>query len=119
MSQANPMSKSRSEEAQSFLLRFWYEPSRLHAGHWRGEVGHWRGVLRDHLQDPADDSQPVVDPEEAFALVRSALERSVPDSDAGAPRERTGRSSTPDRYAVRGLRARLSRTFRCIFEGRS
>lgn len=115
------MSESRSEEAQSFLLRFWYERSRIEAGHWRGEVGHWRGVLRDHLQDPADDSQPVVDPEEAFALVRSALARSVPDTGAEAPpRERTGRSRwAADRYSIRGLRAWLARAFRCLFEGRS
>jgi len=115
------MSETRSEEAQSFLLRFWYERSRIEPGHWRGEVGHWRGVLRDHLRDPGDESQPVVDPEEAFALVRSALARSVPDAVAGTPlRERADRTRwMADRSAVRSLRAWLTRAFRCIFEGRS
>jgi hypothetical protein len=74
------MSTTGSEEAQAFLLRFWYERSLMKAGHWRGTVWH-------QSQNSALGPRPVASPDEAFALVRSVLAQARPDAATGQDAE--------------------------------
>lgn len=112
------MSTIRSDEAQSFVLRFWYERSRI-------DAGHWRGVLWHYARDPADNPQPVVpqpvvDPEEAFMLVRHALARATPDMVAQPPPEGAGQfgGGRGRGRSIGGLWARVVRAIRRMFEAR-
>jgi hypothetical protein len=73
------MRSTRLEDAQSFLLRFWYEASQLEPSHWRGTIWHQqRGQEEVH--------RPVAGPEEAFEAVRCALAHVTP----GAPQREAG-----------------------------
>jgi hypothetical protein len=103
------MSDIRSEEAQSFLLRFWFERSLF-------GVGHWRGTLWDQRQDPDDSARPVADPEEAFALVRLALMRVTPEAVPMRP-SRLYEFIIRD-CAARGLSERLACALRYVFGAR-
>ncbi|WP_349370080.1 hypothetical protein [Salinarimonas sp.] len=72
------MNPVRPEDAQSFLLRFWYERSETGPSQWRGAV--WSQSL-----GPDDPHLPVADPEQAFEIVRRALAGAAPAD--GAPPE--------------------------------
>jgi hypothetical protein len=101
------MSEIRAEEAQSFLLRFWYERSLI-------EAGHWRGTLSYQKLDPDEEPRPVDDPEEAFEFVRHALARVTPHGTPTAPAgQATARIGTTGHSVP--LCARLVRAFRRMF----
>ena len=63
------MPLSPTDILQSFRLRFWREPREGTSGEWRGSVWH-------EQQAPGEDAIAVIDPEEAFALVRRTLQGS-------------------------------------------
>jgi hypothetical protein len=72
------MPLSPTDILQSFRLRFWHEPQEGSTGVWRGEVWH-------EQQEPGERAVPVVNPDEAFALVRHILHRRP---EVGAPGRR-------------------------------
>src|SRR4051794_30362713 len=74
------MTPSGPEDAQSFLLRFWYERSQIITGFWRGTV--W-----DQQLDQEANHRPVASPEEAFELIRRALERATPHAVPAKPQQ--------------------------------
>lgn len=77
------MNPLRPEDAQSFLLRFWYERSETGPSQWRGAV--WTQSF-----GPDDPHQPVADPEQAFEIVRRALAAATPRGGGGAARPPDG-----------------------------
>jgi hypothetical protein len=64
------MDPSGKEAVQSFLLRFWHEPSCLVPSHWRETI--W------HEQDLERRQQSVDGPEKVFEIVRKELSGSIP-----------------------------------------
>ena len=65
---------------QSFGLRFWREPSQAAPNQWRGTIWH-------EQQSPNEKPKPVAGPEEAFEIIRQALDLSPGrDSAKGLPR---------------------------------
>ena len=70
------MPRSPTDILQSFRLRFWREPREGTPGEWRGSVWH-------EQQAPGEAAIAVINPEEAFALVRRALQQtSAPHAEA-------------------------------------
>jgi hypothetical protein len=64
------MHRLSTDILQSFRLRFWREPREGTPGEWRGSVWH-------EQQAPGEEAIAVINPEEAFALVRRALQQST------------------------------------------
>jgi hypothetical protein len=68
---------------QSFWLRFWREPSQAAPDQWRGTIWH-------EQQSPHEKPKPVTGPEEAFEIMRQALDlSSARDGATGLPADRT------------------------------
>jgi hypothetical protein len=68
------MQHSPTRIVQSFWLRFWHESGQAEP--------QWRGTIWHEQQDPGEKAKPVAGPEEAFEIVRRALEL-PPDEAAG------------------------------------
>src|SRR5262245_49083948 len=61
------MQQSPTQIVQSFWLRFWSESSQAEPQQWRGTIWH-------EQQSPGEKPRPVAGPEEAFEIVRRALD---------------------------------------------
>ena len=73
------MPHAPTEIVQSFRLRFWWEPRAREFGDWRGTVWH-------EQQERHEKPIAVGSPEEAFELVRRALQMSAGSQHWAEPR---------------------------------
>jgi hypothetical protein len=86
------MRQSPTQIVQSFWLRFWHESD-------QGELQQWRGTIWHEQQRPGEKPKVVADPEEAFEIVRRALD--LPSGSEGLKFPLDGRvPRNPRRHAI-------------------